>query len=267
MSAAFNHGMKTAAQDEGDAPGGKTEWEDALIRHGIKAAPPKAGPTDDELHDAAREVIAIGKTLKFEASTLAELDALEDKKGSDGDAIAAIRAKRIAEMKAAAAANKYGSVPQLTEKEFVPEVSKAPEDTFVVVLLFIHSKPECQLLSALLPKVAAKFKAVKFVRMLATECIHNYPDSKSPTIIVYKKGALLHTEVGLDAYGGLKMTADSLEWALAAWGVVKTELQENPLAPKALNSVKINFVNGRSKPKAQKPLDSDEDDGGDDDDK
>jgi hypothetical protein len=33
---------------------GKTEWEDALIRHGIVAAPPKVVSEEDQ-HDALRE--------------------------------------------------------------------------------------------------------------------------------------------------------------------------------------------------------------------
>jgi hypothetical protein len=37
-----------------------------------------------------------------------------------------------------AAANKYGTVVHLQEKDYVQEVSKAPEDTFVVLLLYVH---------------------------------------------------------------------------------------------------------------------------------
>jgi len=245
--AAFNHSMKLAAQDE-ESPGGKTEWEDALIRHGIKAPPPKAGPTDDELQLAVQDSAAGVKQAKLENSTLKQLAAMEDNKDVEEDTIAKIRAKRLAEMKIAAAANKYGTVLHLQEKEFVPEVSKAPEDTYVVVHLYVHSRPECQVLAAHLSTVAAKFKAVKFVKMIASQCIHNYPDSKTPTLIVYKKGELLHNEVGLTAYGGLKMTADSLEWALAVWGVLKTELPENPLLAKPVNAVNITrFVGGKAK--------------------
>jgi hypothetical protein len=113
--------------------------------------------------------------------------------------------------------------------------------------------------------VAAKFKAVKFVKMIASQCIHNYPDSKTPTVIIYKAGNLIHNEVGLAAYGGMKMSAlctlllpslsclsplphlkltplsalTALEWALSTWGALKSELQENPLLAKPANSVNI----------------------------
>ncbi len=97
--------------------------------------------------------------------------------------------------------------------------------------------------------------------MIATQCIHNYPDSKTPTLIVYKKGELLQNEVGLTSYGGTKMTPLSLEWALAAWGVLKTELTENPLTIKPANSVNITRHVGR---KAQKELNSDDDEDEDD---
>lgn len=36
---------------------GKTEWEDALIRHGIIEAPPRV-PTDEEVALAAQEALA-----------------------------------------------------------------------------------------------------------------------------------------------------------------------------------------------------------------
>src|SRR4051794_2213486 len=48
------------------------------------------------------------------------------------------REKRMQELKDTLSRNKYGEFRQISEKEFIPEVSKAPEDVFVVCHLFIH---------------------------------------------------------------------------------------------------------------------------------
>jgi hypothetical protein len=50
--------------------------------------------------------------------------------------ISHFRAKRIAEMKAAASLNKYGSVIEITAPEYVQEVNKAGDGVNVVLHLY-----------------------------------------------------------------------------------------------------------------------------------
>lgn len=54
------------------------------------------------------------------------------------------------------------------------------------LLTDVISKPECQALHKYLGELAAKFRAVKFVKIVAQECIKNYPDSATPTVLIYK---------------------------------------------------------------------------------
>jgi len=172
--------------------------------------------------------------------SLDELDELED--DLDDNILSSYRSKRISEMKAQAAKEKYGAFKQISEKEFILEVSKADKDTWVVLHLFIHSKPACQVLNQCLDSLSKKHKTIKFLKIISRECIHNYPDSASPTIILYKNGDVVKQIVGIDAFGGLKMTADSLEWCLSqnGYGVLKTSLKDNPLLKLSQNQVKLN---------------------------
>lgn len=59
---------------------GKTEWEDALIKHGIMAAP-EVKPTDDELQLEYQQKMAERDVLADKS--LDELDELEDDFESD----------------------------------------------------------------------------------------------------------------------------------------------------------------------------------------
>jgi len=243
---------------------GKTEWEDALIRHKIISAP-KELPDIDDIHQ-----IAVDKILsedKHENKTLEELDELED--DLEEDILSSYREKRISEMKAESLKEKYGNVTQISEKEFIPEVSNADSDTWVILHLFVFSKPECKLMTECLESAAKKFKSIKFLKIKSVECIHNYPDTACPTLIIYKKGDIVKQIVGLDPFGGLKMNADSLEWVLAQFGVLKTKLEENPVNKMSKNRVNLNrsaFVKSNTKSGGKKKGKDDDDDDDDDND-
>lgn len=73
-----------------------------------------------------------------------------------------------------------------------------------------------------------KFVHTKFVRVKATDAIPNYPDSKCPTLLVYRDGKVLQQHVGLDVFSGQKTDVDDLEWALSKCGAVTTDLLEAP---------------------------------------
>lgn len=76
--------------------------------------------------------------------------------------------------------------------------------------------------------LSAKFVHTKFARARATDAIPNYPDSRCPTILVYKAGKVLRQFVGLEAFAGRKTDEDDLEWALSKTGAVTTEMAEPP---------------------------------------
>lgn len=232
---------------------GETEWEDALIKHGIMAKPVK-GPTDDELalewiEEQKRKDELAGKSLK-------QLDELEDE--VDGDKLDGYRAKRIAEMKAAAERNRFGDYREIGETEFVDEVSKAGDGVSVVLHLYAR-KPECDLVNRILGQLAPRFRHVKFLRIVGGQCIHGYPDSRCPTVLIYRDGDIVRQVVGLGEFGGSKSNASTVEWVLSEENVLKTELDHDPRKDLLKMNVRRNVKNRRN-------IDSDDDLSSDDDD-
>lgn len=91
----------------------------------------------------------------------------------------------------------------------------------------------------LLLTLSSRFVHTKFVRARATDAIPNYPDSKCPTLLVYKSGKVLRQFVGLEAFAGRKTDDQDLEWALSKTGAVSTEMIDKP--SKAGKEFKLNF--------------------------
>lgn len=83
-------------------------------------------------------------------------------------------------------------------------------------------------MAARLLDLSVKFRHTKFVKCKATDAIKNYPDSRCPTLLVYKGGKVLKQFVGLDAFAGSKTSSDDVEWGLSKTGAVVTEMIEAP---------------------------------------
>lgn len=219
--------------------GGRTEWEDALMKHGI--IPKKEiQPTEDDL--ALEKIEASQQDDALDKLSLKQLSKLEDE--VEEDTLELYRQRRIAELKEKAAKEKYGELIQISERDYKKEVTEAG-DVYCVLHLYVHGKPDCRLLNNCLSALARKFRAVKFMGIIGQECIHNYPDKNCPTVLIYHKGELLHQFMHLDAYGGQKACPDSVEWALAQIGVLKTDLESNPLANQRMNINRNNKVVGK----------------------
>jgi hypothetical protein len=68
--------------------------------------------------------------------------------------------------------------------------------------------PECGLLQTCLEELATRYPATKFVKIISTDCIPNYPDRNVPTVLVYNNSAVKGTYVGLQKFGGRKCTPE-----------------------------------------------------------
>ncbi|VAH57881.1 unnamed protein product [Triticum turgidum subsp. durum] len=121
---------------------------------------------------------------------------------------------RLAELKEAAKTARFGTIQPITGSDFVREVSQAPPDVWVVVFLYKDAIPECGLLETCLEELATKYAETKFVKIISTDCIPNYPDRNVPTILVYNNSAVKGTYVGLQKFGGKKCTPESVALAL-----------------------------------------------------
>lgn len=111
------------------------------------------------------------------------------------------RKKRLSELREAAKVARFGSVVPISGSDFVREVSQAPPDVWVVVILYKEGIAECGLLMQCLEDLATKYPATKFVKIISTDCIPNYPDRNLPTLLVYNSGAVKANHVGLRSFG------------------------------------------------------------------
>lgn len=67
---------------------------------------------------------------------------------------------------------------------------------------------ECDLLGQCLNQLAAKYTNTKFVKIVSTDCIKNYPDNLLPTLLVYNSTNVKANLVGLRRFGGPKCTPE-----------------------------------------------------------
>jgi hypothetical protein len=107
--------------------------------------------------------------------------------------------------------------------------ASAEAGVWVVVHMYQPGKEECIRLNQCMDVCAGKFKAVKWVKIISSQAIPNYPDAKCPTVLLYTKGDMVDQIVGPGLFGGHRMTPESLEYGLSAFGVLKTEIDESPL--------------------------------------
>lgn len=214
-----------------------SEWDEALIKHKIKDAPQRE-MTVDEAQLLDQEVMAEAKArMKYDKT---ETEMAEHEDDIEEKELRLMRAKRVAAMKAARLKNKFGAVFHIQEQDYKCEVTEAAEQAGVWVVCHLYSvKDECDLLNRHMDTLAKKFKAVKFVKIKSTQAIPNYPDSKTPTLLLYTQGDIAQTLVGPGLFGGRGMTAGSLEFGLGNMGVLDTDIEENPIKRQGMNGMNM----------------------------
>ena len=60
----------------------------------------------------------------------------------------------------------------------------------------------------IISELAAKYTSTKFLKIISTDCIPNYPDKNLPTLVLYHAGALVQHLAGLAALGGPRTTPE-----------------------------------------------------------
>lgn len=131
--------------------------------------------------------------------------------------------RRIAEMKAMAARNKFGEVQPIAKDEWTREVTEASKEHWVVAYLWDSMLEECQLMDNVLQAVAKAHRDVKFVSIQAQACIENWPTRNCPTLFLYKEGELKTQLLGIRKLGGMNMTMDNLLGFLVESRVIKRD--------------------------------------------
>ena len=105
------------------------------------------------------------------------------------------------------------------------------------------SESDCLVLNKYLSEVAQKHRYAKFCVIRAQEAIHNFPNHKCPTVLVYCDVNIIRQVEKLGPFGGPRASAQSVEWVLAqpctvrpagsdedvTHHILQTQLTENPL--------------------------------------
>uniref|UniRef100_A0A9I9DQM6 Phosducin domain-containing protein n=1 Tax=Cucumis melo TaxID=3656 RepID=A0A9I9DQM6_CUCME len=203
-----------------DVEGASTQWDD--IQRKLGNLPPKPAPFKPPAFTPALDEASVAKDKSWiDQKNEEELEDLEDDLDLDDDNFLQEysfihrwenkeRKKRLMEIREAAKISKFGSVNPISGSDFVREVSQAPSDVWVVVILYkegYHPYPmpliiqECDVLMNCLQELAARYPATKFVKIISTDCIPNYPDCNLPTLLVYNNGAVKANYVGLRSFG------------------------------------------------------------------
>ncbi|KAG0165564.1 hypothetical protein DFQ28_008710 [Apophysomyces sp. BC1034] len=204
-----------------DDPNADTEWNDILRARGI--LPPRDEQTKDEIDDLYTEALLARRqeSESLDNKNLDELDELEDLE--DDRILLEYRQKRLQEMQASTAKEKYGDLVQISKPDFITEVTEASKDCHVVVHLFKDYIPACKLMNRHLADLAQQFKSTKFLKIVGDQCIPNYPDRNVPTLLVYGDGDIKANLVGAVQFGGMGMTVKSLRAQLSQYGAVPPE--------------------------------------------
>ncbi|KXZ49440.1 hypothetical protein GPECTOR_21g666 [Gonium pectorale] len=178
--------------------------------------PPKAPVWKPEKYTPeAEEVRDAGWLERRDESELREAEENFD----DDRFLEEYRQRRIQELQAAAARPRFGTVELIRGSEFVQKVTNAGPDVWVVVHLFKDGHAGCGLLQQCLDELAAKYPSTKFVRIVSTDAIPNYPDANLPTVLLYHDGACSRNAVGLQHFGGAKrITPEQVALVLNTWG-------------------------------------------------
>ncbi|KAI3656733.1 hypothetical protein MP638_007382 [Amoeboaphelidium occidentale] len=98
-----------------------------------------------------------------------------------------LRLQRMHEMKSKESKRLPGGLVDISQSEFVKEVTEASKSATVLVHLYQNALMECRLINEHLEKLSRNYR-VKCVKIKSTDCIPGFPDRNLPTVLVYKNG-------------------------------------------------------------------------------
>ena len=153
----------------------------------------------------------------------------EDDEFSDTRALDEYRQRRLEELKAAQAQNRFGAVVEITKADWVRDVTECSQSCWVAVHLYQDSVVECGLVDEAMLVLAPRFKYVKFVKIRSTQAVENWPERNLPTVFFYHGGELTTQLITVKALGGKGMRPADLEWYMVQQKILTTsELEEDP---------------------------------------
>mmetsp|Transcript_18600 Transcript_18600/g.23138 ORF Transcript_18600/g.23138 Transcript_18600/m.23138 type:complete len:179 (-) Transcript_18600:86-622(-) len=166
----------------------------------------------------------------------------------------------MAQMAQYAAKPKFRGVLEITKPQWEMEITRAPADTHVVVVLYQSYVPVCRLMLEILDVLAMKYPDVKFIKAVATSCVENFHDNHCPGFFIYKAGEVIYSQVpGAEVFGGLRMTVETMEFVLNEMGLIEKDFEEDPRDKLKM----LNMVTKHGKDVGRRHEDDVDDDGDD----
>ncbi|KAH3675613.1 hypothetical protein WICPIJ_009328 [Wickerhamomyces pijperi] len=205
-----------------------TEWNDILRAKGI--IPERPPSPSAQIEQALEEAIVKQWENRLENKTIEELEDLEDEE--DEEFLESYKLKRMQEINTLnKKRERFGVVYPVTKPEYNKEITEASKQssnpdadeddgTFVFVHMSSQSALQSRLLSSLFQTLARKFEELKFVDIPAIRAVENYPDSNTPTLLIYHKGDVVKQYVTLLQLGGNSTTLKDMEAVLVKVGAV-----------------------------------------------
>ena len=217
---------------------GATEFDQELIKHGIKRAP------------ATRTVARRAESLESALGIVFTAGSIEDDSppvreekapfGSVGAPFSAeeYRARRLAELQAEqadAARNRFGRPVHISADTYVTEVTESSRDKTVVLLLVDPAATESALLQRLLGDLAETYP---FTKVCVGNVFENVKevrkdDRNLPLLLVYKNRKIARSFGGIAAFGNKEtLTAERVaevlsKHKLVVWAKTYQELKNN----------------------------------------
>mmetsp|Transcript_22148 Transcript_22148/g.37837 ORF Transcript_22148/g.37837 Transcript_22148/m.37837 type:complete len:290 (-) Transcript_22148:483-1352(-) len=228
--------------------GETTQWDDIHRKLGNLPAkapvwkPERYRPGVEQAHDKQWA----------DTKDVEELSEVEDE-FQDDRFMEQYRRKRIHELQHAVHRPRFGTVEEIRAAEFVQKVTDASqgpvaaqpalpptalgdvagqaqpgqqqaqetqEPIWVIVQLYKDGHGGSALMSKCIDELAVRYPATKFVRIVSTQCIPNYPDANVPTLLVYHGGTCIKHLAGLSLFGGQRATPEQVALVLNQLGAV-----------------------------------------------
>ena len=179
-----------------------TEWEDIHVK--LKNyLPREKDKTTEEIQKLALETAENYNPLANK--NLNELIILEEN-DEDDEEIKKFKEIRLAELKLLASKPKFGKLLELRKQDYITEVNNCHKDVFVVIHLYQTYIEECNILNKIFEYLSQKFIYVKFLKIVANNCVENFQDQDCPTIFIYQNGKIVKQYLRAHYYlGGKKM--------------------------------------------------------------
>eukprot|EP00670_Eutreptiella_braarudii_P007333 CAMPEP_0174287258 /NCGR_PEP_ID=MMETSP0809-20121228/15087_1 /TAXON_ID=73025 ORGANISM="Eutreptiella gymnastica-like, Strain CCMP1594" /NCGR_SAMPLE_ID=MMETSP0809 /ASSEMBLY_ACC=CAM_ASM_000658 /LENGTH=232 /DNA_ID=CAMNT_0015383723 /DNA_START=18 /DNA_END=713 /DNA_ORIENTATION=+ len=200
-----------------------TEWSDIQYKFGNKVGKYADPELEQKILEQRLKQTVDDFVENFNPNdykTLEEVEAELEESYDDDRELERLRAQRIAEMQQQAQAPSFGVVRRIEKSDYVAQVNNAGDGIPVVLLLMLPQHHDCLRLKRSFEEIAAKHMGTKFLEIISTECIPNFPERQLPCVIIYKDGSLVKQLTGLNSWGGEKFTTDDVLYELHKMGVV-----------------------------------------------